>query len=126
MERWGRLKYQPNLPLETGKEKVTESPAHRNLSREAAKEGMVLLKNEGCTLPLEKGSRIVLLGKGTFDYVKGGGGSGSFCGYGSSFIQPFFRKWRCSARWRKAELPWMNETVSIPQLSWGNNRCKWR
>ncbi len=20
----------------------------------------------------------------------------------------------------------MNETVSIPQLSWGNNRCKWR
>lgn len=20
----------------------------------------------------------------------------------------------------------VNETVSIPQLSWGNNRCKWR
>ena len=20
----------------------------------------------------------------------------------------------------------LNETVSIPQLSWGNNRCKWR
>ena len=25
-------------------------------------------------------------------------------------------------RWQKA----MNETASIPQLSWGNNRCKWR
>ena len=23
------------------------------------------------------------------------------------------------------EMP-VNETVSIPQLSWGNNRCKWR
>ena len=76
MERWGRLKYQPSLPLEAGKERVTESPAHRNLSKEAAKEGMVLLKNEGGTLPLKKGSRIALLGKGTFDYVKGGGGSG--------------------------------------------------
>ena len=21
---------------------------------------------------------------------------------------------------------YLNETVSIPQLSWGNNRCKWR
>ena len=67
MERWGRLKYQPSLPLEAGKERVTESPAHRNLSKEAAKEGMVLLKNEGGALPLKKGARIALLGKGTFD-----------------------------------------------------------
>ena len=25
-----------------------------------------------------------------------------------------------------AEVVFLNETVSIPQLSWGNNRCKWR
>ena len=46
------------------------------MSKEAAKEGMVLLKNEGEVLPLAEGSRIALFGKGTFDYVKGGGGSG--------------------------------------------------
>ena len=46
------------------------------LSKEAAKEGMVLLKNEGQVLPLKKGSKVALFGKGTFDYVKGGGGSG--------------------------------------------------
>ena len=45
-------------------------------SREAAVEGIVLLKNEGNVLPLKAGSRVALFGKGTFDYVKGGGGSG--------------------------------------------------
>ena len=43
---------------------------------EAAKEGMVLLKNEKNLLPLAEGTRIALFGKGSFDYVKGGGGSG--------------------------------------------------
>ena len=62
MKRWARLKYQPNLPLEEGKGRVTESPAHRSLSMEAAKEGMVLLKNEGNVLPLKKGAGIALLG----------------------------------------------------------------
>ena len=76
MQKWTRLKYQPNIPLEKEKGRVTESPEHRRLSKEAAKEGMVLLKNEKGALPLKKGSRVVLLGKGTFDYVKGGGGSG--------------------------------------------------
>lgn len=40
--------------------------------------------------------------------------------------------------WGRNDYPWdayfsepadksvLNETVSIPQLSWGNNRCKWR
>ena len=37
---------------------------------------MVLLKNECGILPLKKGTRVALFGKGTFDYVKGGGGSG--------------------------------------------------
>lgn len=46
------------------------------LSKEAAAEGMVLLKNEKNLLPLAVGSRVALFGKGSFDYVKGGGGSG--------------------------------------------------
>ena len=37
---------------------------------------MVLLKNEKDTLPLQNGTKVALFGKGTVDYVKGGGGSG--------------------------------------------------
>ncbi len=76
MNKWQRIKFQPNLPLGEHGEKVTASKAHRNLSKEAAKEGMVLLKNEEKVLPLNKGCKIALFGKGSFDYVKGGGGSG--------------------------------------------------
>ena len=81
MDKWIRAKYQPNLPLYEGK-RVTASKEHILLSKEAAKEGMVLLKNDDGVLPLKKGTRIALIGKGTFDYVKGGGGSGDvYCPY---------------------------------------------
>lgn len=76
MEKWTRVKYQPNLPLGENGERLTGSLQHTTLSKEAAKEGMVLLKNQGDILPLKKGTRIALFGKATFDYVKGGGGSG--------------------------------------------------
>lgn len=33
-------------------------------------------ENENETLPLAKGTKVALFGKGTIDYVKGGGGSG--------------------------------------------------
>ncbi|HHW46811.1 MAG TPA: carbohydrate-binding protein [Clostridiales bacterium] len=46
------------------------------LSRKAATEGMVLLKNENNALPLAKGSTVAIFGKGQIDFVKGGGGSG--------------------------------------------------
>lgn len=75
MNKWTRVIFQPNLPLEPGRY-VTASPEHIALAREAAEEGMVLLKNDGGLLPLREGSRIALFGKGSFDYVKGGGGSG--------------------------------------------------
>lgn len=75
MNKWTRVKFQPNLPLkESGR--VTASKEHIQLSKEAAREGMVLLKNEKKLLPLAEGTRIALFGKGSFDYVKGGGGSG--------------------------------------------------
>ena len=75
MEKWIRARYQPNLPL-NGDRRATASPEHITLSRQAAQEGMVLLKNRGDLLPLAPGSRVALFGKGSFDYVKGGGGSG--------------------------------------------------
>ncbi len=75
MEKWIRARYQPNLPL-NGDRRVTASPEHIALSRRAAQEGAVLLKNNGNLLPLAPDTRVALFGKGSFDYVKGGGGSG--------------------------------------------------
>ena len=75
MEKWIRSRYQPNLPLYPGKY-VTCCDEHIALSLCAAEEGMVLLKNEDKLLPLTPGCKVSLFGKGTFDYVKGGGGSG--------------------------------------------------
>lgn len=76
MIKWQRSMYQPNLPLGKNGERVTACKEHKLLSKEAAKEGMVLLKNNGGLLPLAQGTRLALFGKGTIDYVKGGGGSG--------------------------------------------------
>ena len=75
MKKWARALFQPNLPLKKG-EYVTASKEHIALSKKAAEEGMVLLKNDHQLLPLKKGSKVALFGKGSFDYVKGGGGSG--------------------------------------------------
>lgn len=80
MQKWARLNFQPNLPLyEEGR--VTGSKGHIDISRKAAEEGIVLLKNDG-TLPLNKDTNLVLLGKASVEYVKGGGGSGDvYCKY---------------------------------------------
>ena len=75
MEKWIRAQYQPNLPL-SKEGYVTAGPAHIALSRQTAQEGAVLLKNDGGLLPLPPRTRVALFGKGSFDYVKGGGGSG--------------------------------------------------
>ena len=76
MQKWTRVMYQPNVPLGENGEKVTACKKHIELSKEAAKEGMVLLKNDKQVLPLAKGSKVALFGKASFDYVRGGGGSG--------------------------------------------------
>ena len=76
MNKWSRIKYHPNLPLGPEGQRVTASPEHIKLSRDAAREGMVLLKNDNGALPLRRGAKVALFGKGTYDYVKGGGGSG--------------------------------------------------
>ena len=76
MNKWTRINYHPNLPLGADGTRVTASPSHIRLSKDVAREGMVLLKNAGGLLPLAQGAKVALFGKGTFDYVKGGGGSG--------------------------------------------------
>ena len=76
MEKWIRSRFLPGLPLGRDGRRVTAGKEHISLSRRAAREGMVLLKNEGNALPLQAGCRVALFGKATIDYVKGGGGSG--------------------------------------------------
>ena len=76
MEKWTRFFYQPCLPLGKEGRRVTGSREHIELSRRAASEGMVLLKNQGDLLPFHTGQKLAVFGKACVDYVKGGGGSG--------------------------------------------------
>nr|MBQ8253844.1 glycoside hydrolase family 3 C-terminal domain-containing protein [Lachnospiraceae bacterium] len=76
MQKWVRAKFLPSLGLGENGQRVTGCKEHIALSRKAASEGMVLLKNDNDVLPLATGQRVALFGKGCVDYVKGGGGSG--------------------------------------------------
>ena len=75
-QKWQRLKYMPVTPMGEDGKRITAGEKHIALSRQAAAEGMVLLKNEGALLPFPKGKKLALFGKAQADYVKGGGGSG--------------------------------------------------
>jgi len=74
--KWLRHFYQPCLGLGQDGKRVSGSKEHVALSRQAAAESIVLLKNEHGVLPLEAGKKVVLLGKAGEEYIKGGGGSG--------------------------------------------------
>ena len=75
LDKWQRIQYMLCTPLGENRYFVTGCQEHIDLSREAATEGMVLLKNDGL-LPFAKGQKLAVFGKAQADYVKGGGGSG--------------------------------------------------
>lgn len=50
--------------------------AHKQVSRTAATEGMVLLKNEKNTLPFNGVKKVALFGKTSYHFIAGGTGSG--------------------------------------------------
>ena len=51
--------------------------AHEALVRKAAPQGMVLLKNDGATLPLKGNETVALFGLTSYDMIPGGTGSGA-------------------------------------------------
>lgn len=71
-----------NIVLKTPafkKTKYSEQPdlkTHALVTREAATQGMVLLKNDNNALPLPAASKVALLGNSSYDLVAGGTGSG--------------------------------------------------
>jgi beta-glucosidase len=61
------------------KYKYSDKPdlaAHARISREAATEGMVLLKNQERTLPMRSGKAVAIFGNTAYDPIAGGTGSG--------------------------------------------------
>ena len=93
MDKYARFRYQPCIPLGADGRKVTGSPEHAALSRKAAGEGMVLLKNDNGALPLKRGEKVALFGKATIEYIKGGGGSGDvFTAYVRNIYDGFAQK----------------------------------
>ena len=74
--RFARLLYHPCAPLGKEGSCITASKDHTELSRRAAAEGIVLLKNTENALPLKRGEKVALFGNASIEYIKGGGGSG--------------------------------------------------
>lgn len=75
--KWQRPRYMPCFPLGDRQSRITECEKHIQLSRRAAAEGAVLLKNDHHLLPFSKDTKVAIFGKAQIDYVKGGGGSGN-------------------------------------------------
>jgi beta-glucosidase len=50
------------------------SPEHRAVARQAVRESLVLLKNEGAVLPLKPGTKILVAGDGANSFMKQSGG----------------------------------------------------
>ncbi len=91
---------------------------HQQLARQAAAEGMVLLKNEGDILPLAAGCRVALYGMGALHTIKGGTGSGDVNVRNIVSIAQGMR----NAGFTLANEAWLNQCETVYQ----NARSHWR
>jgi beta-glucosidase len=75
-----------SVPFDTISYKTNDSPEHRKLSAEAARQSMVLLKNEGNLLPLSKEiNTVAVIGPNADDHEVM---YGNYNGFPSSFVTP--------------------------------------
>ena len=61
-------------PVPSGSDQLPNEDAHAELARRAVRQSLVLLKNTGDVLPLDPGSRILVVGDGADDIGKQSGG----------------------------------------------------
>jgi beta-glucosidase len=64
----------PSSRLYAGKLDELGAPASRAIARQAVRESLVLLKNEGAVLPLKLGQRLLIAGDGADSFMKQSGG----------------------------------------------------
>lgn len=119
-------------PGQIGEQVTPEEEAGRRVSRKAAAESMVLLKNDGA-LPLRKGAKVALLGMGARHPVKGGTGSGDvnsrdvvnvdqglraagFTVVNTDYLDAF------DVAYARNRQEWMDSIVAAagPERNWGN------
>lgn len=99
---------------------MTECKEHIRLSKEAAKEGMVLLKMRKASASCRI-TRLALFGKGSFDYVKGGGGSGDVA---VSYVHNLYDGFKMQGNAVMLYEPWQNFTEKMFRNSIGKVQCQ--
>jgi beta-glucosidase len=127
-----------NIILQTPtfkKSKYSEQPdltTHAQVAREAATQGMVLLKNDNNALPLAPAAKVALFGNASYDTIAGGTGSGdvnkayvisldqglSSAGFRiDDSLKQSYVKFIADEKAKRPEVPWFLLPPPIPELS---------
>ncbi len=90
--------------------------AHAQIARDAAAESIILLRNEGQTLPLKGNEKIALYGISSIDFTAGGTGSGDV-------VKPYVVNMRQALE--KAGFTLDENLTAFYQTFYDNARAKW-